>query len=122
MTKQDGTAEIIKAKDFSRNDSYKYATQSGPILVWNGVINPKFTKNTKNTLVRNAVGVDSNGNVVLVMSKTTTSFYDLANMFLTQLNCKNALYLDGVVSDMYIKGKVPYSEQRTFGVMIYVTE
>lgn len=122
VTKRDGTAEIIKAKDFSPSGSYLYATQSGPILLWNGQINPKFTKNSKNVLVRNAVGVDSKGNVVLVMSKTPTSFYDLANLFLTELDCKNALYLDGVVSDMYIKGKVACSEQRTFGVMIYVAE
>lgn len=122
VTKREGTAEIIKSKDFSRNDSYKYATQSGPILLWKGKINPKFTKNSKSSLVRNAVGVDSRGNVVFVMSKTTTSFYDLANLFLTELDCKNALYLDGVVSDMYIKGKAACSEQRTFGVMIYVAE
>lgn len=56
VTKQDGTAEIIKAKNFSPNGSYLYATQSGPILLWNGLINPKFTKNSKNVLVRNAVG------------------------------------------------------------------
>lgn len=122
VTKRDGTALLIKSKDFVSNDSYLYATQSGPILLWNRQINPKFSQTSQNLLVRNAVGVDKKGNVVLVMSKTTTSFYDLANLFLTQLDCDNALYLDGVVSDMYIKGKLEGSSQRTFGVMIYVSE
>lgn len=122
ITKRDGTAQILKSKDFVSNDSYLCATQSGPILLWNRQINPKFSQKSQSLLVRNAIGVDKNGNVVLVMSKSDTSFYDLANLFLTQLDCENALYLDGVVSDMYIKGELECSSQRTFGVMIYVSE
>lgn len=76
------------------------ATQSGPLLVRNGVINSAFDPASTSRFVRNGVGIS--GNVILfVISEEPVSFYELAVYFRDELKCPDALYLDGAVSSLY---------------------
>ena len=47
------------------------------------------------------MGVISDSLVVIAISDQTVNFYEFAKMF-QDLGCKNALYLDGAISKMYL--------------------
>ena len=118
----DGTkAAICKTKDFSNTEKVKYATQSGPMLVIDSNINAAFTKGSSNLNIRNGVGILPNGQILFAMSKEKINFYDFAAYF-QKMGCKNALYLDGFVSRMYLPEKAWIQTDGNFGVMIAVTD
>lgn len=118
---KDKDAEITETKRFVYNSNIKYATQSGPVLLIHGKINPIFKKDSKNTNIRNGVGILKNGNIVFIMSKTEVNFYNFASVF-KNAGCEKALYLDGYVSRTYYPEKKWIQEDGNFGVMIGVTE
>jgi len=111
---------ICRTADF-KPSSVLYATQSGPMLVINGKINPLFKKGSVNLNVRNGVGILPDGKIVFAMSKEGMNFYDFAAYF-QQLGCSNALYLDGFVSRMYLPAQHWEQTDGDFGVMIAVTD
>lgn len=120
------SAVICKTEDFDKikNDKskkIKYATQSGPMLLIDGTMHPKFRKGSENVHIRNAVGILPDGRLLFAMSKETINFYDLAQYFKSQ-GCKNALYLDGYVSRTYLPSKNSFPKDRKFGVMIGETK
>lgn len=118
---QNNQPEISETKKYKHNTSIKYATQSGPMLLMDGKINPIFQKDSKNLNIRNGVGILPNGNIVFVMSKKEINFYSLAQLF-EEMGCKNALYLDGYVSRTYLPEQNWIQTDGDFGVMIGVTE
>jgi len=118
--KSDHTCEIIKTKDFNKKN-VQYATQSGPMLVINGKINPLFTQNSSNINIRNGVGLSSDNKTIFVISKIPVNFYDFAAFF-QELGCVNALYLDGVISKIYSKDKTTNLSSDNFGVIIGITK
>jgi len=111
---------ICPTTEFKDNRTIKYATQSGPMLVVDGQINPAFKEGSVNVYVRNGVGILPDNKVVFAMSKTKISFYDFANYF-KSIGCKNALYLDGFVSRMYLPEKNWQQTDGNFGVIIGIT-
>ena len=91
------TTQQFKNTDFQST----YATQSGPMLVINGSINPIFVKNSESLKIRNGVGIKNN-QLYFVISRGRINFYDFADIFKTQLKINQALYLDGSISSAYI--------------------
>lgn len=118
---KNGDAGLIETKKFRQNSNIKYATQSGPMLLNNNQINPIFNKDSKNLNIRNGVGILDNGNVIFMMSKKEISFYNFASAF-KELECRNALYLDGFVSRVYYPDGSWMQKNGDFGVIIGVTE
>ena len=111
---------VCKTADF-KNENVKYATQSGPMLLIDGEVHPKFNKGSSNLNIRNGVGILPNGEVLFAMSKEEVNFHDFATFFKDQ-GCKNALYLDGAISKTYYP-KEGYNEtEGKFAVLIGVTE
>ena len=106
------------------NDDFhvKIATQSGPMLVINNRIHPIFTKGSQNLNIRSGVGIGSNNKVIFAISNTPTNFYDFAIFFRDILQCKNALYLDGAISQMYLHDLNPGAIGGNFGPVISVTK
>lgn len=94
-------ARIIETSKYVPIES-SCATQSGPLLLNQGTIHPKFQPGSTNVKIRNAVGVISDSQVIFAISDGPINFYDLATFFRDTLSCRNALYLDGVISKMYI--------------------
>ena len=78
-----------------------YATQSGPMLVIDGELHPRFLSDSESLKRRNGVGVDDAGHVWFVLADTPVNFYDFANYFRNELKTPNALYLDGTISQLY---------------------
>lgn len=106
---------------FQQNESKpKWATQSGPLLLQNGRIHSAFQEKSKNILIRNGVGVDENQNIYLVISNDPVNFYEFAQFFQEQLKCKNALYLDGSVSQIHSTHLQRFDKDVALGPMIGV--
>jgi uncharacterized protein YigE (DUF2233 family) len=78
-----------------------FASQSGPMLVVDGKIHPKFSPNGTSRKLRNGVGVDSKGVVTFVISDNAVTFWDFASLFKQELKAENALFFDGSVSSLY---------------------
>jgi uncharacterized protein YigE (DUF2233 family) len=98
----DTSAVILETKAFQKQaKNYTYATQSGPLLVVNNIINPIFTQDSKSLFIRNGVGITQAGKIVFVISNQPINFYIFAQLFKEQLHCTNALFLDGAISKMY---------------------
>jgi len=109
---------IISTENF-KNKDIKYATQSGPMLLIEGEIHSAFKQGSTNLNIRNGVGILENGKVVFAMSKEEVNFYDFANYF-KKLGCKNALYLDGLVSRAYLPSSNWVQTDGNFGVIVGV--
>lgn len=98
----DTSAVILETKLFQKQSkSYHFATQSGPLLVINGHLNPVFTPQSTSLFIRNGVGITEGGKIVFAISNQPVNFYVFAMLFKEQLHCPNALFLDGTISKMY---------------------
>ena len=117
----DSKAKVVFSKDYTASLKPYYATQSGPVLVYNNTVNPMFGEKTTNILPRNGIGVNTDGNVVMVFSGST-NFYTLAKFFRDELMCPNALYLDGVVSRMFVLNEQANPWNIDLGVLIYASK
>lgn len=113
-------ATICKTEKFKFNN-VKYATQSGPLLLINGEINPIFKQDSENLNIRNGVGILDNNKVVFAISEYKINFYEFAEYF-KKIGCKDALFLDGYVSQAYIPSKNLFQTGGDFGVMIGVVK
>jgi uncharacterized protein YigE (DUF2233 family) len=115
-------ARVVESSDYpTLLTPVTWATQSGPLLVHGGDINPDFEANSKNLAVRSGVGVCKDGTVVFVISHLQVNFYTFASLFIERFKCPNALYLDGTVSSFYVPG-VKDIAPHDFGPMIGVVE
>jgi uncharacterized protein YigE (DUF2233 family) len=99
MIGKNGEAAIMETGAYAAaNPDPDYATQSGPLLVLNGVLHPRFEENGKSRYIRNGVGVRPDKTVVFAISLSEVSFGSFARLFRNALGCADALYFDGVVS------------------------
>lgn len=78
-----------------------FASQSGPMLVIDGALHPRFDDNGTSLRVRNGVGVDGAGRALFAISAQAVSFGRFARLFRDRLGCSNALFLDGSVSRLW---------------------
>lgn len=90
------------------------------MLLINGKIHSAFKKGSTNFHIRNGVGILPDNRVIFAMSKSKVNFYDFA-LYFKSLGCKNALYLDGYVSQTYLPEKNWIQTDGNFGVIIGVT-
>lgn len=90
------THAFLKAKQVCRS-----ATQSGPMLVIDGKLHPRFLKNSSSRYIRNGVGTSADGTrAIFVISDNTVTFHEFGTFFRDRLALPNALYFDGNVSRM----------------------
>ncbi len=99
----EGAARIEETEVFqmTKRPAPQYATQSGPMLVINNQIHPRFLKDSDSLKRRNGVGVTRDGEAIFVLADTLVRFYDFARFFRDELRTPNALYLDGTISRLY---------------------
>jgi uncharacterized protein YigE (DUF2233 family) len=76
------------------------ATQSGPMLVIEGRIHPRFLPESTSRKRRNGVGVADPHTVVFVITEGAVTFHELARLFRDSLGCDDALFLDGSISSL----------------------
>lgn len=75
------------------------ATQSGPMLVIDGELHPRFLIDSTSRYIRNGVGTSEDGTkAVFVISNAPVTFHAFGSFFKDHLGLQNALYFDGNVS------------------------
>ena len=111
---KDGKAAVMETSAYAAaKPEMAFATQSGPMLVIDGEIHPRFEQNGTSRYIRNGVGVRDENTVILAISRSEVSFGSFARLFRDALACRNALFLDGAVSAlsdgerMIVGGKYP---------------
>jgi uncharacterized protein YigE (DUF2233 family) len=92
----DGEAGVMETGRYvAERPDATYATQSGPLLVTGGEINPIFIPGSSDRKPRNGVGVSSPTEVHFAISDGAVNFHDFARFFRDHLGCPDALFLDG---------------------------
>lgn len=116
------TSESFAARLKTSPAAVQTAVQSGPILLIQGVRHPAFQENSPNKLHRNGVGVDGRNQLVFAITDRgeSVNLWDFAGLFL-HLGCKNALFLDGIISQMAVNPAQPV-ESNQFGAMFLITD
>lgn len=79
----------------------QFASQSGPMLVVNGKIHPKFSPTGTSFQRRNGVGAPDPHTLIFAISDGRVNFHSFARLFRDHLNCPNALFLDGSISSLH---------------------
>lgn len=100
---RDARADVIETRAFQkRAPNCTHATQSGPMLVIDGVLHPRFLADSTSRYVRNGVGTSADGSrAVFVISRNAVTFHEFGSLFRDHLKLPNALYFDGNVSRLY---------------------
>lgn len=99
FVRPDGTAGVMETSAFAaRAPDVAYATQSGPMLVVDGALHPRFEENGASRYVRNGAGVDASGVLHLAISRSEVSLGSFGRLFRDGLQCPNALFFDGAIS------------------------
>ncbi len=116
------TESQVMSEMLQSGSTPKYATQSGPMLVINGKIHPKFNPDGQSKKLRNGVGICEEGMIKFVISDTPVNFYNFAKLFKEDLNCENALFLDGGIASALYAPDIERNDNKSMGVMIGLVE
>lgn len=102
----DGRFAVIESRTFAQElPDCTQATQSGPMLVIDGALHPRFLSDSDSRYVRNGVGVSRDGRrSYFVISDRPVTFHAFGRFFRDTLGTPDALYLDGQVSRLYAPG------------------
>ncbi len=100
----DNQAAILPTEnvlDFDESQ-IKNALQSGPLLLQQTQIHPKFNPHSTSKYIRAGVGQIGKKDLVFILSDAPVNLYDFALLFKEELQCDAALYLDGAICKMYL--------------------
>lgn len=98
-----GTARVFETLAFvAQSPDCRFATQSGPMLVIDGDLHPRFLPDSTSRYIRNGVGTTSDGGrAVFAISNQPVTFHEFGRFFRDHLNLPDALYFDGNVSRLH---------------------
>lgn len=98
-----GKAQVIETLRFVETaPDCSYATQSGPMLVIDGALHPRFLPDSTSRYIRNGVGTSADGSkAVFVISNNPVTFHQFGSLFRDLLDLPNALYFDGNISRLF---------------------
>jgi len=94
---------VVESRAFkAAPPSCRFATQSGPMLVIDGALHPRFIADSPSRYIRNGVGVSADGRrAYFVISQGRVNFAEFARLFRDALGTPQALYFDGNVSRLF---------------------
>ena len=96
-------ADVIEARKFAkRPPECTYASQSGPMLVIDGKLHPRFLIDSTSRYIRNGVGTSADGRTAaFAISRNTVTFHEFGSFYRDVLKTPNALFFDGNISRVY---------------------
>ncbi len=96
-------ADVIETLNFVADaPDCNYATQSGPMLVIDGELHPRFLPDSTSRYIRNGVGTSDDGRrAVFAISDDYVTFHEFGSLFRDVLGTPNALFFDGNISRIY---------------------
>jgi uncharacterized protein YigE (DUF2233 family) len=121
---RDGRAEVIETRRFEKAaPACRFATQSGPMLVIDGELHPRFLPDSTSRYVRNGVGTSADGDrLVMAISEVPVTFHEFGRLFRDVLRLPQALYLDGNVSRLHAPALGRSDFGRPMGPILGVVE
>jgi uncharacterized protein YigE (DUF2233 family) len=101
-----GRFAVVESRDYAaRRPACRDASQSGPMLVIDGALHPRFLAESESLFVRNGVGVSADGGrAVFAISNRGVTFHQFGRLFRDHLGLPQALYFDGNVSRLHAPG------------------
>lgn len=95
--------QVIESRRFAElQPRCRLATQSGPLLVIDGALHPRFLPDSDSRHIRNGVGVSRDMRTAwFAISDAPVTFHQFARFFRDGLGARNALYFDGSISRLY---------------------
>ena len=98
-----GRADVIETLRYvAEAPACTHATQSGPMLVIDGALHPRFLPDSNSFKRRNGVGTSADGKTLyLAISANAVTFDTFGRLFRDALGVPNALFLDGSISRLY---------------------
>ncbi|MGJ8545704.1 MAG: phosphodiester glycosidase family protein [Sulfitobacter sp.] len=95
-----GRADVFETLRFTKAaPDCRDATQSGPMLVIDGALHPRFLKDGSSKYIRNGVGTSADGKTAsFAISNQAVNFYEFGLLFRDHIGVPNALYFDGNIS------------------------
>jgi len=119
---REGRADVIETLRFEREaPACRYASQSGPMLVIDGALHPRFLQDSDSRYIRNGVGTSADGRKAwFVISDSPVNFYTFGLFFRDHLKLSQALYFDGKVSRLYAPGLERFDLGFPLGPMVGV--
>lgn len=112
--------QVIESRAFAAaGQACRLATQSGPMLVIDGQLHPRFLANSDSRHIRNGVGVAPDGQTAwFAISDRPVTFHEFGRLFRDGLGARDALYLDGAISRLYAPGLNRADFGRSMGPII----
>lgn len=100
---REGRADVFETLTYlAQKPACRFATQSGPMLVIEGDLHPRFLPDSTSRYVRNGVGTGPEGRrVVFAISRNAVTFHEFGRLFRDGLGIDSALYFDGNISRLY---------------------
>jgi len=119
----DGGWQVMTSDDFTAKVSQRpnFGTQSGPMLLIGGKLNPQISPDGTSLKIRNAVGVDAEGRAHFVISDEPVAFGTLAALMRDHAKASDALFLDGTVSALWDPATGRMDGRYPLGPLILVT-
>lgn len=99
----DTSAQVYETLRFeAQAPTCRDASQSGPMLVIDGALHPRFLVDSDSQFIRNGVGTSGDGALaVFVISDQPVTFHEFGRFYRDALALPQALYFDGRVSRLY---------------------
>ena len=121
---REGRADVIETKRFVRqNPACIYASQSGPMLVIDGALHPRFLPDSDSRYIRNGVGTTQDGSkAIFAISNGRVTFHEFGSFFRDALMLPQALYFDGNISRLYAPDLGRFDGGFPMGPMVGVVE
>ncbi len=119
-----GQARVFETLVFAQLSSLcDFATQSGPMLVIDGALHPRFLPDSTSRYIRNGVGTtDSGDRAVFAISNQPVTFYEFARFYRDGLGLPLALYFDGNVSRLHAPALGRSDPGRAMGPIVAMIE
>ena len=116
--------QVVESRAFAKaQPECRLATQSGPMLVIDGALHPRFLIDSDSRHIRNGVGVSADGGTAwFAISDRAVTFHEFGRLFRDGLGARDALYFDGSISRLYAPALNRADFGRRLGPIIGYTE
>lgn len=116
--------QVIESVSFAETrPDCRLASQSGPMLVIDGDLHPRFLADSDSRYIRNGVGVSPDGQTAwFAISNRPVTFHEFGRFFRDGLGVRDALYFDGSISRLYAPSVNRADFGRSMGPIIGLVE
>ncbi|MEM1236249.1 MAG: phosphodiester glycosidase family protein [Pseudomonadota bacterium] len=120
----EGQAAVIETRAYAaERPECAYATQSGPMLVIDGALHPRFLEGSDSRKRRGGVGVSADGETLFIaVTGNAVNFHDFGTLFRDRLGTPNALFTDGTITRLFDRASGRSDNGLQMGPILAITD